>query len=83
MGMQTTLRIDDQVYRAAKAQAARRGETLTSFIERALRERIERGEAGEASEEVVERDRLMEALLRRTAHFRIGPRPGREEMNDR
>jgi hypothetical protein len=81
--MQTTLRIDDQVYRAAKAQAARRGETLTSFIEQALRERIERGEAGEASEEVVERDRLMEALLRRTAHFRIGPRPGREEMNDR
>lgn len=75
--MQTTLRIDDQVYRAAKAQAARRGETLTSFIEQALRERIERGEAGEASEEVVERDRLMEALLRRTAHFRIGPRPGR------
>ena len=36
--MQTTLRIDDEVYRAAKAQAASRGETMTRFIEEALRD---------------------------------------------
>lgn len=81
--MQTTLRIDDEVYRIAKAEAARRGETLTRFIEQALRERIERDADGKAAREAAERDRLMEALLRRTAHFRIGARPSREEMNDR
>lgn len=81
--MQTTLRIDDEIYRVAKAEAARRGETLTRFIEQALRDRIERDAERKADREAAERDRLMEALLRRTAHFRIGARPSREEMNDR
>jgi hypothetical protein len=35
--MQTTLRIDDQLYREAKAEAAREGITLTRFLENALR----------------------------------------------
>lgn len=35
--MQTTLRIDDQLYREAKAEAAREGITLTHFLENALR----------------------------------------------
>jgi hypothetical protein len=44
--MQTTLRIDDTIYRQAKAEAAREGITLTRFIEEALRLRLERtGEA--------------------------------------
>jgi hypothetical protein len=34
--MQTTLRIDDEIYREAKAEAAREGITLTKFIEEAL-----------------------------------------------
>ena len=34
--MQTTLRIADEVYRLAKAEAAREGITLTRFIAAAL-----------------------------------------------
>ena len=41
--MQTTLRIDDAVYREAKAEAAQEGITLTHFIEEALRLRIGTG----------------------------------------
>jgi hypothetical protein len=36
-----------------------------------------------ADAEVAERNRLMEALLRRTAHFRVGRKPTREEMHER
>ena len=81
--MQTTLRIDEGIYRAAKAQAASQGETITRFIEEALRERIVRSTAAPVSPEVRERDQLMEALLKRTAHFRIGRKPSRAEMNER
>lgn len=35
--MQTTLRIDDHLYREAKAEAAREGISLTRFLEEALR----------------------------------------------
>ncbi|MCX6935709.1 MAG: hypothetical protein NTZ01_05920 [Verrucomicrobia bacterium] len=34
--MQTTLRINDQIYRNAKAEAARKGVTMTKFLEEAL-----------------------------------------------
>lgn len=81
--MQTTLRIDKEVYRAAKAQAAGRGETITRFIEQALRDRIAQSAATAVTAEVRKRDRLMEALLKRTAHFRVGRKPTREEMNAR
>jgi hypothetical protein len=33
--------------------------------------------------EVEERNQLMEALLRRTAHFRVGRKRTREEMSER
>jgi antitoxin component of RelBE/YafQ-DinJ toxin-antitoxin module len=83
--MQTTLRIDDAIYREAKAEAARLGITLTHFIEEALRRHIARRDAIEAEqqEKIAERDRLMESLLQATAHFRIGPKPTRDEMNER
>lgn len=83
--MQTTLRIDDATYREAKAEAARLGLTLTRFIEEALRQRIASSRKGDAAQqsEIEERDRLMESLLRRTAHFRVGRKPTREEMNER
>lgn len=83
--MQTTLRIDDTVYREAKAEAARLGVTLTQFIEDALRRWIARSRSGEVTvqNEIEERDRLMESLLRRTAHFRVGSKPTRDEMNER
>lgn len=79
--MQTTLRIDNEVYRKAKAEAARLGVTLTKFIEDALRAQVARANSSEA--ERAERDRLMEGLLRATAHFRVGPRPTRDEMHER
>lgn len=40
--MQTTLRIDDHLYREAKAEAARAGVSLTRFLEEGLRLRLER-----------------------------------------
>jgi len=83
--MQTTLRINDEVYRDAKAEAARRGVTLTRFIEDALRERIGNGTTADQAlqAEINERDRMMERLLRATAHFKIGATPTREEMHER
>jgi hypothetical protein len=35
--MRTTIRLDDNLLRQAKIEAARRGETLTGLIERGLR----------------------------------------------
>ncbi|MBI2193602.1 MAG: hypothetical protein HYU36_16630 [Planctomycetes bacterium] len=83
--MQTTLRIDNRIYREAKAEAARLGCTLTRFIEDALAERIARSHGTDPAREaeIAERNRLMESLLQSTAHFKVGPRPTREEMNER
>lgn len=44
--MQTTLRIDDQLYRRAKAEAAKEGVTLTRFIEQALQLRLQQKPGG-------------------------------------
>lgn len=38
--MQTTLRLDDDLYRQAKARAAALGMSLTKFLEEAIRERL-------------------------------------------
>jgi hypothetical protein len=38
--MRTTLDLDDQILRRAKAAAAARGESLTRFLEAALRDRL-------------------------------------------
>jgi len=83
LSMQTTLRINDDLYRKAKAVAARSGITLTRFIEEALQERIVRSQNGNRVSEVSERNKIMESLLLSTAHFRVGPKPTREEMNER
>jgi len=45
--MRTTVRLEDQLMRDAKALAARQGRTLTSLIEEGLRERLSRAEPGE------------------------------------
>ena len=39
--MKTTLRIDDKLYRKAKAEVARQGVTLIQFLEEALRLRLQ------------------------------------------
>lgn len=46
--MQTTLRLDDQLYREAKAEAAREGVTLTRFLEDGIRLRLEQRAARSA-----------------------------------
>jgi hypothetical protein len=38
--MQTTLRLDDRLYRAAKAEAAREGISLTRLVEDAIAQRL-------------------------------------------
>jgi hypothetical protein len=83
--VQTTLRINDDIFRRAKAEAARSGVTLTQFIEEALIEKSKdrSRQPNKYATEIEERNRLMEGLLRRTAHFRVGKKPTREEMNAR
>ena len=39
--MKTTLNLDDRVLRAAKVRSAETGETLTRFVENALRSHLE------------------------------------------
>jgi hypothetical protein len=39
--MQTTLRLNDELYREAKARAAAQGTSLTRFLEDAIRERLQ------------------------------------------
>jgi plasmid stability protein len=39
--MQTTLRLDDDLYRQAKARAAAKGTSLTRFLEDAIREHLQ------------------------------------------
>jgi len=48
--MQTTLRLDDNLYREVKSEAARAGVSITLFIEEALRLRLTR-RAGTATVE--------------------------------
>jgi hypothetical protein len=47
--MRTTLDFDDRLLRDAKAQAAARGQTLTSLIEQALRAFLRRPKASKSS----------------------------------
>lgn len=44
--MQTTLRLDDELYRQAKAQAAALGISLTKFLEDAVRQHLAAGVPG-------------------------------------
>ncbi len=81
--MQTTLRIKDQIYRDAKATAAQRGITITKYIEEALVAFGSTSNKDNLEARIEERNQLMEQLLKKTAHFRIGDRPTREEMNAR
>ncbi len=50
--MATTLRLDDRLYRDAKAEAARQGMTITRFIEEALRSRLRQARPPRRPEEI-------------------------------
>jgi hypothetical protein len=47
--MRTTLNIDDDLLKEAKIMAVREGTTLTALLERALRERLSRGQSASDS----------------------------------
>ena len=47
--MRTTVRVDDDLMRRAKAFAAENGKTLTEIMEAALREKLARAEAARAA----------------------------------
>ncbi|HEX4996704.1 MAG TPA: DUF2191 domain-containing protein [Terriglobia bacterium] len=64
--MRTTIRLEEGLLRAAKAEAARRGETVTALIERGLRLVL----AGNRSRRSLERVRLP------VSHAKGGVRPG-------
>jgi hypothetical protein len=51
--MRTTIRLDDQLLKEAKAAAAASGRTFTDLVESALRETLARRKAGPSRERVV------------------------------
>lgn len=51
--MRTTIRLDDQLLKEAKAAAAASGRTFTDLVESALRETLARRKAGLRRERVV------------------------------
>jgi hypothetical protein len=50
--MQTTLRLDDDLYRRAKAAAAEQGMSLTRLVEEAVRALLDRPAAGQRRKRV-------------------------------
>jgi hypothetical protein len=76
-----TLSLQDEEYHAARVEAARRRTSVSALV----REFLGRLPDSEAAKdpEVEERNRLMDALLKRTARFRVGRKATREEMNAR
>ncbi len=50
--MQTTLRIDDRLYREAKAEAAKEGLSMTKLIEDSIRLRLTRHRKHSAKEKI-------------------------------
>ncbi|MEW6302977.1 MAG: DUF6364 family protein [Verrucomicrobiota bacterium] len=76
-----TLSVDDGVYRKARIAAAERGTSVSGLVRDYL-EKLTHQDS-RRKQGVAERNQLMEALLQQTAHFRIGAKPTREEMNER
>ena len=76
-----TVAVDEEVYHAARVEAARRRRSVSALVQDFL---IHLQNSGSGTDpEIEERNRLMETLLRRTAHFRVGRKPTREEMHAR
>lgn len=72
--MRTTLNLDDALAQAAKEEAARRGETLTSLLEEGLRKVLAQGEqAVEARTEAILR-------VARDIGSRMGSIPDPEDL---
>jgi hypothetical protein len=84
--MQTTLRLNKDLYRQAKAEAVRIGVTLTAFIEDALAAKLKYSIESELEEKKrlqQERNFEFDRLLKKTSSFAIGKKPTRDEMNER
>ena len=76
-----TVSVDEKIYHAARVEAALRRKSLSALVREFLAG-LESG-ARAADPQVERRNCAMEALLRRTAHFRVGRPPTRQEMNAR
>jgi hypothetical protein len=76
-----TVSLQDEEYYAARVEAARRKTSVSGMVREFLA-RLPDGE-GKADPAVRERNRLMDAMLKRTAHFRVGRKASREEMHAR
>jgi hypothetical protein len=76
-----TLSLRDEEYHAARVEAARRRTSVSALVRGFLVRLPANDMATDA--EVEERNRLMDALLKRTARFRVGRKATREEMHER
>lgn len=76
-----TVSLQDGLYHAARIEAARRRTTVTALVREFLARLPDEGRDEDA--ETRGRNRLMDALLKRTAHFRVGRKATREEMHER
>jgi hypothetical protein len=77
-----SVEIDSELISRAAMRAARFNATVESYVEHALKDRLNQDDAkgADSTEEWVNR---FEQLLTQTNHFRIGNLPTRDEMNQR
>ena len=80
--MDAILQIDEQLFQQAQFEATRSGQSVRQWVEDAVQARLstENGHAGDSNQ--ARRGRF-EALRTKLGHFRIGPTPSRDEMNER
>ena len=80
--MDAILQIDDKIFKMAQLEATRDGKSVRQWVEEALSEQLT-DRNGFSGDDVAERRRQFDALLANSGGFRIGSRPGRDEMNER
>jgi hypothetical protein len=80
--MDATLHIDEELFKKAQREATLNGKSVRQWVEDALSEHLT-GRNGRAAVKDEERRRLFDALVSNSAGFRVGPRPSRDEMNER
>jgi len=80
--MDATLQIDDELFKRAQLEATLHGKSVREWVEETLSEHLT-VRNGRSSVDDDNRRRGFNALLASSAGFRIGSRPGRDEMNER
>jgi hypothetical protein len=80
--VKTSVQIDSEVVRRAAAQAAKFNTSVESYVEHALKDRLNQDDA-KCADSTEDWGARFEQLLTQTNHFRIGSLPTRDEMNQR